>query len=175
MTHVTWFRASKSFWEYTTRSNSTFLVLLQEIKATYFGSSTLASTTQRISPRGQLQFSAFILRMQWRILLDLQAMTYWFGIYRRCRCQSVLMLHIVASVRATIQVRCYWALFFCLNNENKATFWIWRWWRTSFGSSCSWSWSAFQSKLINFLLVQSRKTTIQMSVYHQQVEERNRW
>lgn len=47
------------------------------------------------------------------------------------------MLHIVGSVLATIPVRCYWASFFCLNNENKATLWICRWWRTSFVSSCS--------------------------------------
>ena len=78
-------------------------------------------------------------------------------------------------IRPSIPVRCYWALFLCLNNENKATFWISRWWRTSFGSSCSWSWSAFQWKLMNFRLVQSRKTTIQMNFYHHQVDERNRW
>ena len=87
------------------------------------------SSTQRISPISQLQFSVIILRMRWRILLDLQAMTYWFGILRCCSCRSVLLLHIVASVRATIPVICYWALFFFLNNKSKVTFWICRWWR----------------------------------------------
>ena len=79
MTHATYFnlKASKSFWEVITRINSTSLVR-QETKSTYLGSSTLTSTTQRISLIGQLQFSVTILRMQWIILQDLQAMTYWF-------------------------------------------------------------------------------------------------
>ena len=81
MTHATYFKASKSFWEGNTRINSTSLVR-QETKSTYLGSSILASTTQWISLIGQLQFSVIILRMQWIILQDLQAMTNWYWIFR---------------------------------------------------------------------------------------------
>ena len=72
------------------------------------------------------------------------------------------MLHIVGSVRATVPVRCYWASFFCLNNENKVTLWICRWWRTSFVSSCSWRWSHF-----------SRNSSI--SGWFNRARQRSRW
>ena len=94
MTHATYFnlKASKSFWEVITRINSTSLVR-QETKSTYLGSSTLTSTTQRISLIGQLQFSVIILRMPWIILQDLKAITYLFWILRRCRCECPHAAH----------------------------------------------------------------------------------
>ena len=92
MQHISKHQCHGSFWEGNTRINSTSLVR-QETKSTYLGSSTLASTTQWISLIGQLQFSVIILRMQWIILQDLQAMTYFDALkYVACVIFSRLLL-----------------------------------------------------------------------------------
>ena len=88
-------------------------------------------------------------------------MMYWFWVHRQCSCQCPHAAHSSCWQCPSYNTGEMLLSFILLSwNKNKATFWICRWWpwHPSFCSAWSWSWPAFQSKFMNFLLMQSRKT-----------------